>query len=112
TIRTALEDVELGDVTVRAGETVLVVLAGGNRDPGRFADPERMDLTRSATGHLSFGHGVHQCLGQQLARVEMRVGFLELFQRFPELRLAVAPEAVPMREDMLIYGVHELPVRW
>ncbi|WP_188193468.1 cytochrome P450 [Nonomuraea sp. SYSU D8015] len=112
-VRTALEDVELGGETVRAGETVTVAIAAANRDPGRFPDPGALDLTRSTTGHLGFGHGVHQCLGQHLARVEMRAAFPALFVRFPSLRLAVPPEDVPVRSmDMLIHGVHSLPVTW
>ena len=87
-------------------------MQGANRDPDRFEDPDRLDVTRSAQGHLSFGHGVHQCLGQQLARVEMRLGYASLFRRFPDLRLAVPPAEVPTRTDMLIYGVHKLPVEW
>ncbi|RCV50024.1 cytochrome P450 [Marinitenerispora sediminis] len=112
TVRAALEDVEIEGVRVRAGESVMVSIPEGNRDPGRFADPDTLDLTRSAAGHISFGHGVHQCIGQQLARVELRVGFPALFRRFPTLRLAVPPEEVPLRDDMVIYGVRELPVTW
>ncbi|MFC3997644.1 cytochrome P450 [Nocardiopsis sediminis] len=112
TIRAALEDVELEGVTVKKGDNVLVALPAGNRDPERFADPDTLDLARSANGHISFGHGVHQCIGQQLARVEMQVAFPALFRRFPDLRLAVAPEDVPLRDDMVIFGAHELPVTW
>ncbi|GAA4917149.1 cytochrome P450 [Nonomuraea thailandensis] len=111
-VRTALEDVELGGERVGAGETVTISIAAANRDPGRFADPDRLDLVRASGGHVAFGHGVHQCLGQQLARVEMRAGFSALFERFPSLRLAVEPGEVPLRTDMLIYGVHRLPVTW
>ncbi|MCP2256475.1 Cytochrome P450 [Streptoalloteichus tenebrarius] len=112
TLRTALEDVEVEGVTVRAGETVMVSLPVANRDPERFADPDTLDLTRQTSGHVAFGHGVHQCLGQQLARVEMRVAFPALFRRFPTLRLAVPQEEVPLRDEMLIFGVHRLPVTW
>jgi cytochrome P450 len=112
TARAALEDVELEGVTIKAGETVMISLPGANRDPERFDDPNTLDLTRTPQGHVAFGHGVHQCLGQQLARVEMRVGFPALFRRFPGLRLAVSPEEVPLRNDMVIYGVHALPVTW
>ena len=111
TIRTALEDVEVDGAQIRAGESVLVSLAGGNRDAARYADPDTLDVSRSAAGHLSFGHGIHQCLGQQLARVEMRVGFAELFRRFPDLRLAVAADDVRVRDD-IFHGVDELPVAW
>ncbi|MEV1000860.1 cytochrome P450 [Nonomuraea sp. NPDC050202] len=111
-VRTALEDVELGGELVSAGESVTISIAAGNRDPGRFADPDRLELLRASGGHVAFGHGVHQCLGQQLARVEMRAGFTALFERFPSLRLAVEPGEVPLRTDMLIYGVHRLPVTW
>ncbi|MFI6596842.1 cytochrome P450 [Nonomuraea sp. NPDC050536] len=110
--RTALEDLELDGVAVKEGEGVALALPVINRDPSRFPDPERLDLGRQATGHLTFGHGIHQCLGQQLARVEMRIGYPALLRRFPGLRLAVPPQEVPMRTDMTIYGVHRLPVTW
>jgi cytochrome P450 len=112
-IRAAKEDVELGGQLIRAGETVTLAMHTANRDPLRFADPDALDLGRDAVGHLAFGHGIHQCLGQQLARVEMRVAIPELFKRFPTLRLAVAPEEVPLRPGhQSIYGVHRLPVTW
>ncbi|MEV0612236.1 cytochrome P450 [Nonomuraea sp. NPDC050404] len=111
-VRTALEDVELGGELVRTGETVTISIAAANRDPGRFPDADHLDLRRHSGGHVAFGHGVHQCLGQQLARVEMAAGYPALFDRFPSLRLAVEPGEVPLRTDMLIYGVHRLPVTW
>ncbi|PSK95363.1 cytochrome P450 [Murinocardiopsis flavida] len=110
--RAALEDVELDGQLIKAGETVVLSLLAANRDPERFPDPDTLDLRRNATGHLGFGHGVHQCLGQQLARVEMRVAFPALFARFPTLRLAVPPEEVPLRSAANIYGVRGLPVTW
>jgi cytochrome P450 len=112
TVRAALEDVDLEGERVAAGESVLVSIPAANHDPEQFPDPDVLDLARPANGHVAFGHGVHQCLGQQLARVEMRVGFPALFRRFPNLRLAVPPEQVPLRTDMVIYGVHALPVTW
>ncbi|WP_436842815.1 cytochrome P450 [Streptomyces venezuelae] len=111
-LRAALEDVEVAGRLIRKGESVALSMEAANRDPARFPDPDTLDLHRGATGHLGFGHGVHQCLGQQLARVEMRVAFPELVNRFPTLRLAAAPEDIPLREGMNIYGVHELPVTW
>jgi cytochrome P450 len=110
--RSALEDVELDDHVIKAGETVALAVGAANRDPEKFADPDRLDLRRQATGHLAFGHGIHQCLGQQLARVEMQVAFPALLNRFPTLRLAVPAEEVPLRHGMDIYGVRRLPVTW
>ncbi|MGW7551347.1 cytochrome P450 [Streptomyces rimosus] len=110
--RAALEDVEIEGRLVRAGETVTVSVQAANRDPLKFPDPDRFDIHRKATGHVSFGHGPHQCLGQQLARVEMTVAFPALFARFPTLRLAVPPQEVPLRDRANIYGVISLPVTW
>ncbi|MET8543999.1 cytochrome P450 [Kitasatospora sp. NPDC004799] len=112
-MRTALEDVELGGRTVRAGERLILSYNTANRDPERFADPHVLDLRRQDGGHLAFGHGIHQCLGQQLARIEMRVAFPALLNRFPTLRLAVPPEEVPLRPELAdIHGVKSLPVTW
>jgi cytochrome P450 len=111
-VRVALVDVDLDGHLIKAGDTVTLSVEAGNRDPAKFPDPDRLDLSRHATGHLSFGHGVHQCLGQQLARVEMRVALPALFQRFPTLRLAVEPQDVPLRSGVDILGVHRLPVTW
>ncbi|OKJ48287.1 cytochrome P450 [Streptomyces sp. CB02115] len=111
-LRSALEDVEVEGELIRAGETVTVSVQAANRDPRRFPDPDRLDIRRRATGHLSFGHGPHQCLGQQLARVEMTVALPALLARFPALRLAVPPGEVPLRERSSIYGVVSLPVAW
>ncbi|MEU6114307.1 cytochrome P450 [Streptomyces sp. NPDC047117] len=111
--RTALEDVELGGQTIKAGTTVVLSYNTANRDPERFTDPQALDLQRQEGGHLAFGHGVHQCLGQQLARVEMRVAFSALLNRFPTLRLAVPAEEVSLRPEAAdIYGVKSLPVTW
>ncbi|MFG1874665.1 cytochrome P450 [Sphaerisporangium sp. NPDC049003] len=111
-MRTALEDVQVEGQTIKAGEAVTLSLGAANRDPGRFETPDKLDITRQATGHVSFGHGIHQCLGQQLARIEMRIGYPALLRRFPDLRLAIPSEEVSMRSDMAIYGVHRLPVAW
>ncbi|WP_433570354.1 cytochrome P450 [Streptomyces sp. CA-251247] len=111
-VRAALEDVELEGRLISAGDSVTVSVQAANRDPAKFADPDTLDLRRKATGHLAFGHGIHQCLGQQLARVELRVALPALFTRFPALRLAVPPQDVPLRTGMNIHGVHRLPVAW
>ncbi|WP_033296212.1 cytochrome P450 [Amycolatopsis jejuensis] len=111
-IRTALEDIEIGGVTIKAGDGITFSIAVANRDPEKFPDPEVLDITRKATGQIGFGHGVHQCLGQQLARVEMRVALSELFNRFPDLRLAVPSSEIDVPENASIYGPVRLPVTW
>ncbi|MFC4585283.1 cytochrome P450 [Sphaerisporangium corydalis] len=111
-VRTATEDVELEGRVIKAGQAVTLSISAANRDPERFEAPDDLDITRQATGHLAFGHGIHQCLGQQLARIEMRIGYPALLRRFPGLRLAIPPQEVEMRSNMAIYGVHRLPVAW
>jgi cytochrome P450 len=110
--RYATEDLEVGGETIPKGSTVVVSLLAANHDSQRFDNPDTLDIRRKARGHLSFGHGVHQCLGQQLARIEMRAGFDGLLRRFPTLELAIPAGAVKLKTDMNIYGVHELPVTW
>lgn len=110
--RAALDDVELGGQTVRAGESVTISLPAANRDPAKFADPDRLDLTRPATSNVAFGFGVHQCVAQQLARAEMRIGFRALLREFPGLRLAIPVEDVEMRDGAIVYGAKTLPVAW
>ncbi|PSL55758.1 cytochrome P450 [Saccharothrix carnea] len=110
--RYATEDIELGGETITKGSTVVVSLLAANHDPRRFEHPDTLDLHRKARGHLAFGHGIHQCLGQQLARIEMRAGFGALLRRFPTLALAIPAAEVRLKSDMNIYGVHELPVTW
>ncbi|MEV0593904.1 cytochrome P450 [Nonomuraea cavernae] len=111
--RVALEDVELDGHTITAGTTVILSLNTANRDPDRFPDPHVLDLRRQDGGHLAFSHGIHQCLGQQLARVELRVALPALLNRFPTLRLAVPADEVALRPEAAdIYGVKSLPVTW
>ncbi|MBB5957853.1 cytochrome P450 [Saccharothrix tamanrassetensis] len=110
--RIALEDLELGGAEIKAGDAVTISVPAANRDPNRFDRPEEFDIHRPATGHVGFGHGVHQCLGQQLARIEMRVAYRALFREFPDLRLAVPASEVPMRDQHAIYGVQSLPVEF
>ncbi|MFD8383304.1 cytochrome P450 [Streptomyces sp. NPDC059679] len=111
-VRTALEDVEIEGTLIGKGQSVLVSMSAANRDAARFGDPDTLDITRPIGGHIGFGHGFHHCLGQQLARAEMRQAFPALLDRFPELRLAVPPDEVPTAEDRFTYGVHRLPVAW
>lgn len=110
-LRLAVRDVVIGDVTIRAGEHVAVSLESANRDPEFLTNADRLDLTRSSA-HIGFGYGPHQCLGQHLARLELRVALLELFRRVRGLQVAVPEEEIPFKNDMVVYGVRELLVRW
>ncbi|MFI6518729.1 cytochrome P450 [Spirillospora sp. NPDC050679] len=112
TARVAREPVEVGGVTVPAGEGVVVALPAANRDPEHFPEPDRFDIRRDAGQHVAFGFGMHQCIGQMLARVEMEIAFTRLFERFPGLALAADEAGLRFRDGMIIYGMHELPVRW
>ncbi len=110
--RVALEDLEIGGVTVRKGDGLFLLLASANRDERVFADPDRLDFGRDASDHLTFGYGIHQCLGQTLARYELQVIYPALLRRLPALRLAAPLDEVRFKDDMQIYGVHNLPVAW
>ncbi|MGV9382775.1 cytochrome P450 [Nonomuraea sp. NPDC003707] len=110
--RVAKEDVEIGGQLVRAGEGLIMNLPAANRDPAFVGDPDGLDLDRNTRGHMAFGHGVHQCLGQVLARAELEIALPTLLRRLPDLRPAVPIEQIRFRNDMSIYGVHELPVAW
>ncbi|MEV7171541.1 cytochrome P450 [Streptomyces sp. NPDC093224] len=111
-IRVAGADLEFEGHRMAAGDAVSLSFAAANRDPVLCAMPDALDVTREPVPHLAFGHGVHQCVGQQLARLELRVAFEALFRRFPGLRLGVPADEVRTRPDMIIYGVQELPVTW
>ncbi|WP_240643874.1 cytochrome P450 [Antribacter gilvus] len=107
------EDLELPDsTTIPAGTTVVVSMASANRDEEAFAAADSMDLTRSPNPHLAFGAGPHSCMGQALARTELQVVLEVLLDRLPALELAVDPAMLRTREDMLVGGLVELPVRW
>lgn len=110
--RYARTDLAVGGVTVRAGELVLLNLSAANHDPATFAEPDRLDVTRSAATHLAFGHGSRYCLGAPLARVELQAVFTQLTARFPGMSLAVDPAELTLRRDTLTGGLVELPVRW
>lgn len=110
--RCALEDVEIGGRTIKAGQTVVLSLPAANRDPAVFPAPDLLDVARLPRKHLALGFGAHQCLGQHLARSTMRIGLRKLFDRFPTLRLAVPADQVPLRDRAVHYGVDELMVAW
>lgn len=111
-LRTTTTDVQIAGHTIAAGEQILVSLPAANRDPAFIDDPDRLDLSRGASRHVAFGHGVHHCLGAPLARMEMRIAYPALLQRFPNLALAVPFEEVQFRANHVVYGLHTLPVEW
>jgi cytochrome P450 len=110
--RVTSEEVQIGDVTIPAGETVIPLFAAANRDPSVFSDPDRFDVTRAPANHLSFGVGVHHCLGAQLARMELQEAFRGLLGRVPGLRLAVPAEQLKFKHGMAVHSLCELPVTW
>ncbi|MBB5953807.1 hypothetical protein FHS29_000377 [Saccharothrix tamanrassetensis] len=110
--RFATADIEVAGQVVRAGEGLVMPNDIANRDPAAFPDPDRLDITRDARHHIAFGFGVHQCLGQPLARLELELVYRTLFRRLPGLRLATDFEQVPFKHDGFVYGVYELPVTW
>ncbi|GLV78226.1 cytochrome P450 [Streptomyces hygroscopicus] len=110
--RVALEDIEIGGETIRAGDGIVIYTGTGNWDAEVFPEPERLDISRDARRHMAFGFGVHQCLGQPLARLELHVVYSTLYRRIPTLRLATAIDQLPFKHDGAVYGVYELPVTW
>ncbi|KFU83201.1 Cytochrome P450 [Amycolatopsis lurida] len=112
TSRFATADVEIGGTLIRAGEGVVGLSNAGNHDPDGFENPDTFDIERGARHHVAFGFGVHQCLGQNLARLELQIVFDTLFRRVPGLRIAVPVDELPFKHDSTIYGLHALPVTW
>ena len=111
TFRFTGEPVELDGVPIGPNEVVLVSLSGANRDPSRYADPDRLDLGRDGGGHVAFGHGIHYCLGAPLARLEAEIAFRGLLERFGSMTLAVPADELRWRPSTLIHGLESLPVR-
>jgi cytochrome P450 len=110
--RVAVEDIDIDGVTIRAGEGVVLGLGSANRDAEVFGDADELDIHRGAQHHVSFAYGIHQCLGQHLARTELEIVFGTLFARLPDLGLAVPARELPYKNDAIIYGVYEVPVTW
>jgi len=110
--RVALEDIEIAGKTIKAGDGILCLGLNGNRDPEVFPEPEKLILERGTRKHLGFGHGLHHCIGADLARLEMQLVWSTLFQRIPSLRLAKPFLEIPRKEGAVIYGLWELPVTW
>jgi cytochrome P450 len=111
TSRVAVEDLDLGDVRIRAGEGFIASAAAANHDESIFEQPEILDLKRNARGHVAFGFGPHQCLGQNIARAELEITFRTLFERIPTLRLVTPVRELPFK-DASVYGIHKLDVTW
>jgi cytochrome P450 len=110
--RYATEDIDLGGVLVRGGDPVIASLSSANRDGEVFEDPDRFDVTREVNPHIGFGHGVHHCLGAQLARMELQVALDTLLKRLPALRLAVAEKDLDWKTGLLVRGLRSMPVTW
>jgi cytochrome P450 len=108
--RTALEDLEFAGARIRKGDLVVVAMNAANRDPRAFENPDTLDVDRKMVRHMGFGYGVHACLGQNVARAELRTVLPKLFARFPNLRLATPLEEVPMDFTGTNYGVRKLMV--
>ncbi|TCO62317.1 cytochrome P450 [Actinocrispum wychmicini] len=112
-VRAATEDTSVGGVAVAKGDGVVIGLPAANHDPSVYPDPGTLDVRRDASRHVSFGHGVHQCIGRSLAVVELSVAIDTLLRRLPNLRLAVDFAEIRFRgDDSFVYGVAELPVMW
>lgn len=110
--RVAVQDIDVSGVTIRAGDGVILSTAVINRDEVAYPSPDELDLGRNARNHVAFGFGIHQCLGQNLARAEMEIALFTLFDRLPGLRLAAPAEEIPFKPGDTIQGMVELPVTW
>jgi cytochrome P450 len=109
--RHVTHDLEFHGQSLRRGDRIVALLGAANADPARFPDPAKLDLSRSPNSHLSFGSGMHFCLGAQLARVEAQVGFERLFTRYPRLALVMADSELRYSGNMLLRALVALPVR-
>jgi cytochrome P450 len=110
TTRIAPEDVVLGGQEIERGQSVIAVMGAANRDPARFADPDRFDSTRQDNRHLAFGWGPHFCFGAPLGRIEAQIAFETLLTRLPELELGGGP--LQWRANLKLRGLEKLPIRW
>ena len=109
-VRFARHDLELGGRQIRAGDAIGVSLLTANRDPGLGPDLETFDPHREPTRHLAFGHGLHRCVGSELARMELRIALRQLARRFPDLHVTVDVSGLEFRKLSAVYGVESLPV--
>src|SRR6185437_14993890 len=110
--RLAVDDIEIAGQVIRAGDGLVIPIEAANRDETVFPRAWMLDIHRDSRHHIAFGFGVHQCVGQQLARVELQIAYATLCRRIPTLTLAVDPGDIPFKQGGLVYGVRELPVTW
>lgn len=110
--RAATEDLEIGGHKIKAGEGVLIMLSSANRDEKVFADADEFNIHRKEKSQVGFGHGLHKCLGMHFARSELSIAFRAIFTRVPSLEIAVSQETLSYRDEMVLYGLKALPVRW
>ena len=108
TARVALEDIEIGGKTIRKNQQALLLLGAANHDPAHFSDPDRLDITRQENPHLTFGHGIHHCLGAPLARVEAQIAINSMLHRMPDIQLSTAE--LEWRDMLTLRGLQALPV--
>ncbi|WP_042831640.1 cytochrome P450, partial [Streptomyces rimosus] len=106
------EDFTLHGQNIRAGDAVVPVPASANRDPDAFAEPDRLDLTRTPNAHIAFGHGPHACTGGHLTRMQLGIAIQVLLERLPGIELAVAADTIPWDESTPLRAPARLPVRW
>jgi cytochrome P450 len=111
-LRVAAEDIEIGGPVIPAGEGIIPLDSSANRDDAQFPDAAAFDIHRDPRGHFAFGNGVHQCIGQPLARVELAIIFETLLRRIPTLRLAAPVGDLEFKVESAINGVFKLPVTW
>ena len=111
-LRVAKEDIEIGGITIRAGDAIIMHQPTANRESSVFENPDRLDITRNPTQHLAFGAGIHRCIGQPLARMELQLGIGTLIQKLPNLRPTLPIEKLNFHGRMAIYGLESLPVTW
>ena len=110
TARHVVSDVKVGDVEMRAGDRVMLVYGFGNRDERAFECPNDFRLDRKANNHLSFGHGIHTCIGMHLARIELKIAVEEVLSRIPDFEL-IEPVPEPKIRGGLMWAFDSLPVR-
>jgi cytochrome P450 PksS len=110
TERYTREDVSMAGVTIPKGNLVIAAIASANRDTSKFDNPDTLDITREPNKHLSFGLGIHFCLGASLARLEGQIAIGTLLARAGDMRLAVPPSALRWRPGLVLRGLKGLPV--